>query len=114
MVAISCSLECFCNLYFYFYFSVQLVDVERVEKQKKIREKVERGAKRKEPAALVKVSDKARNVQSEEVSISKELQHVLKVLKKELKTRKTDQIDYYELITNPTSFSRTVSSFLVK
>lgn len=91
-------------------FIVQLVDVERVEKQKKIREKVERGAKRKEPAALVKVSDKARNVQSEEVSISKELQHVLKVLKKELKTRKTDQIDYYELITNPTSFSRTVEN----
>uniref|UniRef100_A0A1I7T501 Uncharacterized protein n=1 Tax=Caenorhabditis tropicalis TaxID=1561998 RepID=A0A1I7T501_9PELO len=62
-------------------FMLQLVNVERVEKEKKIREKCERGAK-KETAQLVTVNDKATNVQCEEVSISKELQHVLKVLKK--------------------------------
>lgn len=88
-------------------FRLQLVEVVQVEKPKKVREKIDR-EKKKEVAELVKVNDKASNVQSEEVSISNELQHVLKILKKELKNRKTDGIGYYEFVTNPNSFSRTV------
>uniref|UniRef100_A0A8R1I986 Non-structural maintenance of chromosomes element 4 n=2 Tax=Caenorhabditis japonica TaxID=281687 RepID=A0A8R1I986_CAEJA len=90
-------------------FLLQLVDAELVEKQKKIREKVEKG-KSKQTSELVKVNDKANNVQSEEVSISNELAHVLKVFKKELKHRNTDIIGYYEFVTNPMSFSRTVEN----
>lgn len=91
-------------------FMLQLIDVERVEKQKKVREKQEKVSRKKETAELVKVSDKALNIQSEEVSISRELQNVLKILKAELKSRNTDKIPYYEFITNPTSFSRTVEN----
>lgn len=90
-------------------FILQLVDVERVEKQKKIREKTER-SKKKVVGELVKVNDKASNVQSEEVSISNELKHVSKIFRKELKTRKDDKIPYYEFVINPRSFSRTVEN----
>ncbi|KAF1757709.1 hypothetical protein GCK72_014165 [Caenorhabditis remanei] len=94
-------------------FILQLVDVDRAEKQKKVREKAEKGSRKKEKAELVKVNDKvnqADNVQSEEVSISRELKHVLSVFKKELKKRQTDKLSYYEFVTNPKSFSRTVEN----
>ena len=90
--------------------------MDRAEKQKKVREKAEKGSRKKEKAELVKVNDKvnqADNVQSEEVSISKELKHVLSVFKKELKKRQTDKLSYYEFVTNPKSFSRTVRFLLV-
>ncbi|CAI2351739.1 unnamed protein product [Caenorhabditis sp. 36 PRJEB53466] len=89
-------------------FVLQMIDVEQVEKQKKKREKVEK--EKTKPAELVKVNDKASTVQKEEVSITNELDHVLKTLKKELKARKVDSIGYYEFVTNPTSFPHTIEN----
>lgn len=91
-------------------FILQLVDVERVEKQKKVREKTDRASKSKTVGELVKVNDKANNVQSEEVSISNELKHVSNIFRRELKARKADKIPYYEFVINPKSFSRTVEN----
>ncbi|CAO4374042.1 unnamed protein product [Caenorhabditis nigoni] len=91
-------------------FILQLVDVECAEKLKKVREKTERGSRKKETGELVKVNDKANNVQSEEVSISNELKHVSNIFRKEIKARKTDKIPYFEFVINPGSFSRTVEN----